>query len=48
MRSTQASTAAPAISYCASKVVGRNGKPLTGAAKISFMKKCEADARGSK
>lgn len=30
-------------SDCESKAVGKNGKPLSGAAKTSFMKKCEAD-----
>ena len=29
---------------CASKAVGKNGKPLTGAAKMSFMKKCCEDS----
>jgi opacity protein-like surface antigen len=29
-------------SDCASKAVGKDGKPLSGAAKTSFMKKCEA------
>ena len=29
---------------CASKAVGKDGKPLAGAAKTSFMKKCKADA----
>jgi hypothetical protein len=28
---------------CASKAVGKDGKPLAGAAKTSFMKKCMAD-----
>lgn len=43
-----AAKAAPsaAASDCASKAVGKNGKPLAGAAKDSFMKKCEADAKG--
>jgi len=27
--------------------VGKNGKPLAGAAKTSFLKKCEADAGGA-
>ena len=40
--------AAPAASDCASKAVGKDGKPLAGAAKSSFMKKCEADAKGAK
>lgn len=35
-----------AASDCASKAIGKNGKPLAGAAKTSFMKKCEADAKG--
>ena len=39
------SAAAPAASDCAAKAVGKNGKPLAGAAKTSFMKKCEADAK---
>jgi len=28
---------------CETKAVGSNGKPLAGAAKASFMKKCVAD-----
>jgi hypothetical protein len=28
---------------CESKAVGKDGKPLAGAAKTSFMKKCMAD-----
>lgn len=31
-------------SSCESKAVGKNGKPLVGAAKSAFMKKCEKDA----
>jgi hypothetical protein len=32
---------------CASKAVGKDGKPLAGAAKTSFMKKCcEESAKG--
>ncbi|RUP26654.1 MAG: hypothetical protein EKK45_15790 [Curvibacter sp.] len=34
-------------SDCEAKAVGKNGKPLAGAAKTSFMKKCEADAGGA-
>lgn len=37
---------AAAASDCASKAVGKDGKPLAGVAKASFMKKCEADAKG--
>ncbi len=33
-----------AASYCASKAVSEDGKPLAGAARDSFMKKCEADS----
>jgi opacity protein-like surface antigen len=35
--------AAPA-SDCEAKAIGKNGKPLAGAAKGAFMKKCEANA----
>jgi hypothetical protein len=38
--------ASSATSDCASKAVNKDGKPLAGAAKTSFMKKCEADAKG--
>jgi hypothetical protein len=34
-------------SDCEAKAVGKNGKPLAGAAKTSFLKKCEADAGGA-
>jgi hypothetical protein len=33
---------AASASSCEAQAVGKNGKPLTGAAKTSFMKKCEA------
>jgi hypothetical protein len=39
---TQVATA----SDCASNAIGKDGKPLAGAAKAAFMKKCEADAKG--
>jgi hypothetical protein len=32
-------------SGCAEKAVSKEGKPLAGAAKTTFMKKCEADAK---
>src|SRR5258706_16177732 len=35
-------------SGCESKAVSKDGKPLAGAAKASFMKKCEADAKAGK
>jgi hypothetical protein len=34
-------------SGCESKAIDKNGKPLAGAAKASFMKKCEADAKAA-
>src|SRR5690348_13329830 len=44
----QAPSAAPSpsdksASSCEAKAVGKNGKPLAGAAKASFMKKCEKE-----
>lgn len=33
---------------CESKAVGKDGKPLAGAAKTSFVKKCKLDACASK
>src|ERR1700680_4360223 len=33
---------------CDSKAVGKDGKPLAGAAKTSFMKKCMADSCATK
>ncbi len=36
-----------AASYCASKAVSEDGKPLAGAARDSFMKKCEANANAA-
>jgi hypothetical protein len=33
---------------CESKAMGKDGKPLAGAAKTSFMKKCMADQCASK
>ena len=33
---------------CASKAVGKDGKPLAGAAKTSFIKKCCEDSAKSK
>jgi hypothetical protein len=38
---------AAAASDCESKAVSKDGKPLAGAAKASFMKKCEANAKGA-
>ncbi len=33
---------------CAAKAVDKNGKPLAGAAKSSFVKKCQADSAAAK
>jgi hypothetical protein len=33
---------------CATKAIGKNGKPLAGAAKTSFIKKCCKDSAVSK
>jgi hypothetical protein len=33
---------------CATKAVGSDGKPLSGAAKTSFLKKCKTDACAAK
>lgn len=41
-------TAAPAAGgSCATQAVDKNGKALAGAAKNSFMKKCEKDAKAA-
>lgn len=40
-----AAPAAAPNAQCADKAMGKNGKPLAGAAKATFMKKCEADAK---
>jgi hypothetical protein len=39
---------ASAADTCESKAVGKDGKPLAGAAKTSFMKKCKLDACADK
>lgn len=38
---------ASAASDCEAKAVSKAGKPLAGAAKTSFVKKCEADSGGA-
>jgi len=40
--------AAFADDTCESKAIGKDSKPLAGAAKTSFMKKCKSDACDSK
>jgi opacity protein-like surface antigen len=42
-----ASQAFAADAACEAKAIDKNGKPLAGAAKNSFMKKCESEAGGS-
>lgn len=41
---TFAAGSAFADDTCASKAIGKDGKPLAGAAKTSFVKKCKVDA----
>ena len=41
---TVAAGSAFAQETCETKALGKDGKPLSGAAKTSFMKKCTADA----
>jgi hypothetical protein len=45
---TFAGGAAFAQEACESKAMGKDGKPLAGAAKTSFMKKCMADSCATK
>ena len=45
---TFAGSAALAQETCESKAVGKDGKPLAGAAKTSFLKKCMADSCATK
>lgn len=45
---TFAGGAAFAQETCDSKAVGKDGKPLAGAAKTSFMKKCMTDSCATK
>ena len=44
----QTFAAAHAMAGCEAKAVDKNGKVLAGAAKTSFMKKCEGDAAAAK
>ncbi len=41
---TFAAGSAFADDTCESKAIGKDGKPLAGAAKTSFLKKCKEDA----
>jgi hypothetical protein len=45
---TFAAGSAMADDSCDSKAMGKDGKPLAGAAKTSFMKKCMADSCAAK
>lgn len=40
--------AEPAAAACEAKAIDKNGKPLAGAAKSSFMKKCEKQEKTAK
>jgi hypothetical protein len=40
----ETSPAATPVVTCESKAVGKDGKPLSGAAKTAFLKKCHADS----
>ena len=42
--STYFATSALAQSACETQAVGKDGKPLAGAAKTAFVKKCKKDA----
>lgn len=42
-----ASAETPATADCTAKAVSKTGKPLAGAAKTSFIKKCEAGGGGA-
>jgi len=42
-----AKPAASAAASCEEQAVDKNGKKLSGAAKTSFVKKCEADAKAA-
>ena len=48
MIATFAAGSAMAQETCESKAMGKDGKPLAGAAKTSFMKKCMADSCSAK
>lgn len=41
-----ASQASAAAGNCEANAVSKDGKPLAGAAKNAFMKKCEAESKG--
>ena len=44
----KAEAAKQTASNCEAKAVGKDGKPLSGDAKTTFMKKCEAGASAAK
>ena len=44
-KAADAAGAATAAASCDDRAVGKDGKKLAGAAKASFMKKCEAEAK---
>ena len=45
MAQPASSSAGAQVNLCAGNAVGQDGKPLVGAARDSFMKKCEAENR---
>jgi hypothetical protein len=47
MREGVALGSATAQESCESKAVGKDGKPLAGAAKTSFLQKCKRDIRAA-
>ena len=42
-----ASTLAQSLAGCEAKALSKDGKPLAGAAKTSFVKKCQADIKAA-
>ncbi|WP_210546540.1 hypothetical protein [Rhodoferax sp. PAMC 29310] len=49
MKKCEADSGGAAVpSGCADKAISKAGKPLAGAAKTAFLKKCEADAVAGK
>jgi len=47
IKATTPAPAPAAAGGCEAKAVGKDGKALAGAAKSSFMKKCEAESKGA-
>ena len=47
-KAADAAGTSPSPASCEDRAVGKDGKKLAGAAKTSFMKKCEAEAAPAK